>query len=252
MKFNLYDYTFFISLFHPFNRQKRHELRKIFREKEHQKYLIEFHKSAPLALKKFIDAINAYPKEVKVWIEFGTLLGAYRDQKLIPHDSDMDFGINEEDMSQDLIEHLKKYDFHLYKKYIIESNNKDINDFTAEYTFQYGKYVAIDLFVFKTLNNQKVCFSFDAEEGLKYGETLKKYNNRLRTIQINLSNFNLKKISFMNNDVYIPDNTLDHLAEIYGEDFMIPKVYSYGDRIKDFEILLDNQTLGRKVEFRRK
>ncbi len=56
----------------------------------------------------------------------------------------------------------------------------------------------------------------------------------------------------MNNDVYIPDNTPNHLAEIYGEDFMIPKVYSYGDRIKDFEILLDNQTLGRKVEFRRK
>lgn len=250
MAFNIYEHSFFISLRHPFNKEKRHQLRSKFREKEHKNFLEEFHKQAPKVLKKFIDTVNKYDASIKIWIEFGTLLGAYRDNGLIAHDSDIDFGINEEDVSLALLSSLEQNGFRLLKKFTIDSNHETYNGFEAEYTFRYGDFVAIDLFVFKSENDKKICFSFDREEGISYGDTLRKYKNKLRTIKISLSDFELTKYSFLSFNVYIPKDTKTHLAEIYGKDFMTPRIYNYDNRIKDYEELLDNKTLGYIQEYK--
>ncbi|OOF69925.1 phosphodiesterase [Rodentibacter caecimuris] len=240
---NIYKPTFLISLLHPFNKKKRQELR-------HQNHLNIFHKFAPSAIQMFFHAVSLYSKPIKIWLEFGTLLGFYREKQLIQHDIDIDFGIDECDINDDLIEHLKEYGFSLSRKFIIESNKKELNNFNAEYTFKYGKYVSIDLFVFKKFEDQKICYSFDREEGLEHKDTLIKYNNRLRTVQISLSHFDLIETKFFDTNVYIPNNIASHLQEIYGHDFMTPRIYDYENRIKDFEKILDNKTLGRKLEFK--
>lgn len=53
-----------------------------------------------------MEAISSYSEDIKVWIEFGTLLGAYWDGTFIAHDCDIDLGIYEEDISEDLIRHI--------------------------------------------------------------------------------------------------------------------------------------------------
>ena len=66
----------------------------------------------------------------------------------------------------------------------------------------------------------------------------------LRTIKILLPNFEFDKISFLGTNFLIPSHTELYLKEIYGNDFMTPKKYNYENRIKDYEILLENTTLG--------
>lgn len=235
--FKLFEGNFFISLFHPFNKNKRREIRANIR-------LRNFHKKAPLALIELSNAIADYKKPVKIWLEFGSLLGAYRENAIIAHDTDIDVGIYESDMTDDFILHLEKKQFKLIKKYIISSSDNSLNGFRAEYTFQYKKDVSIDFFVFKEEGCKRFCFSFDKEDGLTRDETLQKYNGMLRTIKILLPNFEFDKISFLGANFLIPSHTELYLKEIYGNDFMIPKKYNYENRIKDYEILLENTTLG--------
>lgn len=209
-----------------------------------------FHELAPQALNDLSNAINSYHKPVKIWLEFGTLLGAFREKGIIAHDSDLDFGIDEADFCHDFIKHLLRHGFKPLRNYTITTTDSSLNGFLAEYTFQYRDSVNIDFFVFKKIDKYSVCYSFDVEEGLSLKSTLKKYNNHLRAIQIKLKNFELTESEFLGCRFLIPSNTAEHLAEIYGSDFMVPKAYSYENRIKDYEILLDTNTLGKPKFFK--
>ena len=64
---------------------------------------------------------------------------------------------------------------------------------------------------------------------------------------IEYDNFELEKTTFLNQEFYRPNNIQKHLSSYYGDDFMIPKSYSYEDRPKDREIPLDQNTVGIKV-----
>ena len=48
-------------------------------------------------LKKIYQVTNGYLKtlDIDYWLDFGTLLGYYREQDILPHDIDVDFGITE-------------------------------------------------------------------------------------------------------------------------------------------------------------
>lgn len=226
---------------HPFNKIKREHLKNKIMHKK-------FHELAPEALKDISKVFTTYEKKIEVWLAFGTLLGAYRENKIIDYDYDLDFGIMDSDMSLDFIQYMSINGFKLKKYFIIKSIDPLLNDFVSEYTFLYKGFVLIDFFVFKEIDNKISAHLFDAEDGLTWNETLKKYNNGLRVVKRSFSKFNLKKISFYDSVFLIPEDIDAYLREAYGEDFMTPKKYSYSDRPKNYEYSLHNSTLGVMIE----
>ncbi len=209
-----------------------------------------FHQFAPEALKKLSSAIQLYNQEhqdnpVSIWLSFGTLLGAYRENGIIAHDLDIDFGIDENSFSIDFLQFVARYDdnFRLIKTFQIHSNNADLDNFISEATLRYKDCVNIDFFIFKTLNGKKFSHCFEIEQGLTYKEHQQKYGQYLRVCQYKFNDFSLKEVEFMGTKFNIPSNTTEHLTEMYGKDFMIPKKYNYDDRPRDFETLLDENTL---------
>ena len=62
---------------HPFNSQKRKEIRNKIRENKKNLESKRFLYYAPEALKILSEVISEYKKPIKIWLEFGTLLGFY-------------------------------------------------------------------------------------------------------------------------------------------------------------------------------
>lgn len=238
---NLFNIKYYSYLVHPFNKKKREALTKrILHER--------FKRLAPDALRDISKVLSSYKQNVKVWLAFGTLLGAYREKKIIDYDYDLDFGIMDFDMTEDFIQSMKANGFIPYKYFSIKSDDDLLNNFISEYTFIYKGFVLIDFFVCKEVNNQISAFLFDAEEGLTWNETLKKYNNGLRTVKRSFSKFNYKNISFYGSEFLIPEDTELYLREAYGRDFMTPKQYSYSERPKTNECILDASTVGIEIK----
>lgn len=210
---------------------------------------IMFKKYALDALSCLYLGLKEYKDDVNVWLEFGTLLGAYRDKQFINYDYDLDFGIDHDSLTEDLIQHLRKYGFIQKSKFTVKSNDINIDNYNAEYTLSFKGKVNVDLFSFKQTKSAVVFFFFDKEEGLSWEETERKYNQHLRAKTKYISPFTLKSCDFLGIDVKIPDNTQQHLSEIYGDNFMTPIKYSYDQRPKNLEVLLDNKTLGKREYF---
>jgi len=235
---NFFESDYWIFLQHPLDKQKR---RKIRAQIKHKKFKI----LAPEALVKLSKLFLSYHEQpIDVWLEFGTLLGAYRNNRLIEYDYDLDFGIKENFMTAEFIEYLAQAGFSLKHTFKIKSEDERLDGFISEYTFSYSDIVLIDFFIFKELNGKICSFAFDAEEGLTWDETLEKYSQCLRTIRRDFSLFQLSPFYFYDTNFYVPDNIETHLMEAYGADFMTPKKYSYSDRPREYEHLLDVSTLG--------
>ena len=64
--------------------------RDIKREQARAQRLQYFRTEAVELLQRFTEALNA--EGIDYWLEFGTLLGYYREHDFIAHDDDLDFG----------------------------------------------------------------------------------------------------------------------------------------------------------------
>lgn len=227
---------------HPFNSKKRKEYRL-----NHD--LKIFHSLAYDAIKTLSKTIEDYQNKVnhscRVWLEFGTLLGAYRENNFISHDNDIDLGIDEKSFNQDFINHLEENGFILKKYFKIKSNDTELNDFIAEITVSYKNKINIDFFVFKSINNRLISYCFDKSPEMSSKQHQQKYGEYLRVSQSQFIPFELKNIEFLGEKFLIPSNTIEHLTECYGADFMTPKKYSFKDRPRDYESLLDDSILGK-------
>ena len=157
------------------------------------------------------------------WLNYGTLLGAYREQDFIKHDNDLDIGMYWEDR-----ERVKELliDAGLKLLSVITYGDLDSPD-SAEYRFEYnGVYVDINFYTVVhgiAITYNPIFFS-DQDYNIK-GK-----NIPVKVEQVDSPFTGLKKIAFVGREFYVPENTEEYLIANYGENFMTPVAeFNYHD-----------------------
>lgn len=168
-----------------------------------------FNLEAEELLKNFSQALNN--KNIIFWLEFGTLLGYYREQDFIKHDYDLDFGAYLKDAS--------------IIKNILESNGfKRIryyrsSDGGIEECYRY-KHTTLDVFYFREGENHLYCNSFTRAEKSFIGSLLNRRTCYVKQVSIPKNGF--ITTTYKGCQVNIPSDCVEHLKMHYGETFMTP------------------------------
>lgn len=153
---------------------------------------------------------------IDYWVDFGTLLGIYRDNNFIKHDFDIDIGIKQAEYKKDL------------EKLFIKSGMKKIRDYYAydelvEQTWIWNG-VYIDLFMY-VRDNEKL---FSYEFYTKGEANITKINNKLSVCDnldarvFYIPDIKVKRIKFKDIEVNAPENINEYLILNYGENYRVP------------------------------
>lgn len=148
-------------------------------------------------LKKIYQITNEYLKTLNIdyWLDFGTLLGYYREQDILPHDIDVDFGITE----------------HYYIK-IWTSRNMLPKGFTMYDTshkhrgpklFINYKGFDVDLYFYEDIGDKLASY-----EVTKYPSEMKPFDKNIA--------FPLKQVEFLGSSTFVPNASKKYLEHYYG------------------------------------
>ncbi len=171
-----------------------------------------FRKYAPLFLvelgKKFEE------NNILYWLEYGTLLGAIREKKIIDYDYDIDIAVlkNEENLLK--IEKIFK-DNGFTKVHEIK-----LNEITTEKKYKKSN-ISIDIYIFTFEKNKFKGYCYGELENKSFTETLQLLNGFV-TYKCEFNPFKTIDYEMYNQKFKIPENYMEHLAEYYGKDFMTP------------------------------
>jgi len=157
------------------------------------------------ALSNVFDELN-----LQWWLEYGTLLGAIRDNDFISHDVDIDIGLFHDDYSPEIEKIFLKYGFVKKRAFLIDDGL-----YGREETYSYNG-VDVDLFYFKKNGNKLIGYGFKPAEGMTSANTIKKMGGLL-VREITFPYEGLKSYMFKGIKVFIPSNAQEHLSAFYGE-----------------------------------
>ncbi len=164
-------------------------------------------------LRLFMDAMNK--ENIPCWLEFGTLLGCYREHDFIKHDFDLDTGAWFKD--HELIRSvLEKNGFERIRYYYV----KDEDSLEECYKHKDFK-TTIDVFYFVNSEDLSYCYSFRPLKSMKHRWQLNR-EQPSDSIRMTFPTIVPEDSSFKGLSVKIPGNVEAHLAATYGDDFMTP------------------------------
>ena len=178
----------------------------------------ELHRQGYL-MKKYGEEILILLNEIcascnkSIWLEFGTLLGAYREKNFIRHDYDMDLGMYYDEYDEILEESLKNKGFKKRHHFIQYRGQKQ---FLTEVTWEYEGF-HIDIFLCIRDNDNRHIFCYGKRDEVTFSQ------NRWEVLDYTLpSAYPLDKVYI--NDVLCnaPAKVVECLKKYYGEGFMIP------------------------------
>ena len=149
-------------------------------------------------------------KDYNIWLDFGTLLGYYRENDFISHDLDMDFGVQVSSFEE----------FEVVEKYLIN------NGFKRTKEFYYNKSLVELSYSYKGLNVDFIIYN--KENDRVFSDTIFFMTNalgnptRYEVYHYEIPFSGLKECDFKGMKVKVPDNTQEYLRTLYGEDFETP------------------------------
>lgn len=203
MAFKYRDNTFAKIFVRPFYRIKV----KMETKQRRNLYLLY----APELLRKLKDSLDS--KHIMFWLEFGTLLGAYRDHDFIKHDLDLDIGTFWEN-AEDVHNALLNSGFKILKEFKVGTDG--LNGLEQTYIY---KGVTVDVFYFHKENDIMYCNSFSTFP--------EEYNDmsmfQVKKITVPYNGF--EKLKFKGIEFTVPGKIEMHLRAHYGDNFMIPNAH---------------------------
>ncbi|MGL5150854.1 MAG: LicD family protein [Clostridium sp.] len=197
-KFGLYDTKFFIFL-------KGLALRFVGRHMK--KYGVE-------ALGKVSKVLEE--SKVEYWADFGTLLGIYREGKLLSHDMDIDMGIMRESYSEEMEQNLLKEGFMKLKEFTVDGE-------IVEQTWKWNG-VLIDLFFYERKEGKICAYEFytKGESVITKIDDTKSECTDLSAMIMYLPDNGTKVIEFNGYSLRVPSNEDEYLKSVYGPSYMVP------------------------------
>ena len=187
-------------------------------------------KRSNLLKENFEEILNTvYSSELKnynIWLDFGTLLGYYRENDFISHDLDMDFGVQVSSLEE----------FEVIEKHLIN------NGFNRTKEFYFNKNLVELSYSYKGLNVDFIIYN--KENDRVSSDTIFFMTNalgnptRYEVYHYEIPFSGLKECDFKGMKVKVPDNTQEYLRTLYGEDFETPNtnynwkenpIYKLGD-----------------------
>ncbi len=151
---------------------------------------------------------------IPYWLDFGTLLGAIREQGFIEHDLDIDVGLFLDDRTEKIREVLSKFGFVLKREIAIDDGR-----YGLEETYEFNG-VSVDLYYYKKENDKIITHGFTKKDGMSWEKTLIEYGGYL-VREIYLPYSGLSKIYFLGYEYPVPDNPHKYLKSFYGENYMV-------------------------------
>lgn len=151
---------------------------------------------------------------VKAFLSFGTLLGAYRDKGFIAYDPDVDLGVLDANLPENMIEIMAKYGFHLHKQNLIPTTGKVIED-----TYIY-KGIHLDVFHYFEENDDLYTLVAQLHETKDWKEANDTDGFPCEKVSVIKTDFHRQP--FMGIEVYMPIKTHEWLVDMYSETYMTP------------------------------
>ena len=151
---------------------------------------------------------------VKAFLSFGTLLGAYRDKGFIAYDPDVDLGVLDTNLPDNMVEIMAKYGFHLHKQNLIPTTGKVIED-----TYIY-KGIHLDVFHYFEENDDFYTLVAQLHETKDWKEANDTDGFPCEKVSVTKTDFHRQP--FMGIEVYMPIKTHEWLVDMYSETYMTP------------------------------
>ena len=184
-------------------------------KKLNEKANIELDSTRSRLLKEnFEEILNiVYSSELKkydIWLDFGTLLGYYRERDFINHDLDMDFGIIIPNYADFLVVEKELLDkgFQRTKEFYFDKN-------LVELSYNY-KGLNVDFILYKKDSNKI------SSDTIFYMTNALGNPTRYEVYHYELPFNGVEECNFKNTIVKIPGNVEEYLSNLYGEDFRVP------------------------------
>lgn len=199
---------------------KKTYIYKVYRERKEKEYKARLSAINDAFMKEATDVLRLYSdallkNDLVFWLDFGTLLGYYRDHDFIKHDFDLDTGAWYKD-HEGIKDALEKAGFERVRHYYFQ------NRAGLEECYKHCDYsTTIDVFYYLKEDDKNFCFSFNPLVSM----TKKRHLNKVqKSTARKWTHAEIKPIpaEFKGINVFVPDLTEDYLKSTYGESFMTP------------------------------
>ena len=171
-------------------------------------------KNVHLKGEKLIRKFNAIAEDLNVecWLEFGTLLGAYRNRSFISFDNDIDMGINAIDFTENFQIKLKENGFKPVRAFYFVDRTSGLKEMT-EIAYKYNG-IYFDIFLSIDRGDKRKVFVYPMSD-----KTDTKYVVR----QYMLEKYKPGKYVYINSlRCKSPSDPDEYLKSIYGDNYMTP------------------------------
>lgn len=193
---------------------KYYSRRKSKKYREHQAHLTE------VFLREGREVLKLYSETLKVagidfWLDYGTLLGCYREHGFIPHDTDIDTGAFKHDADK-IRKALENAGFRLVRWY------RTLDGEGIEHCYcREGYSTTIDVFYYEQVGEDVSCYGFYPKDGLRVEKHLRK-EIPFTSYKVTTPFKGLVAADFLGLSVNIPKDTVEYLKANYGSNFMTP------------------------------